>query len=173
MAPPGYPWRRAVVVLVMGMVGCTTASPPPTTAVAPAAEPPRLALPTASVELRPIPSSGRHLVEPGETLSEIAFMYGLGTQALAWANDLEDPDDLLWGTRLRLRWSYPTEIAALPPRRGGDGFGFGPVEPLRVVFVAMPPASDEGDAEGPLSVTFSEPTIAPPAAATAAQPFGP
>lgn len=68
------------------------------------------------LERRPIPPSGLHAVAPGETLSEIAYIYRLDVEALARANGLLDPDHVVAGRTLSLRWNDPPRIGA-PPKR--------------------------------------------------------
>jgi len=53
-----------------------------------------------------------HVVRPGETLYTIAWNYGLDHRALAAWNNLDDPDVIFAGQRLRLR-------AAETPQRPG------------------------------------------------------
>ncbi len=43
-----------------------------------------------------------HVVQPGETLSEIAQAYGVGLEELMLFNGIADPNDLLTGQRLRV-----------------------------------------------------------------------
>jgi cell wall-associated NlpC family hydrolase/nucleoid-associated protein YgaU len=47
-------------------------------------------------------SNSIHVVEPGETLSQIAFDAGLDTGSLMYLNDLSDPDLIFVGQTLRL-----------------------------------------------------------------------
>lgn len=58
--------------------------------------------PTATAEPTPPPSPtpGIHVVQPGETLSEIARMYGTTANAIVEANDLGDADTLREGQLL-------------------------------------------------------------------------
>lgn len=140
---------QASVVAAAMALGGACAKPPP-----PIAEPvPEV----AGLQRRPIPASGIHVVAAGETLSEIAWIYRLGVDGLARANDIHDPDSIVAGQRLRLRWSHPTEVAAVPPRRDDAR---PPVAPLRVRIV--PPTGETpfdavrlaagatpGDAAGP------------------------
>ncbi len=84
--------------------------------------------------LRPIPPSGEHIVQPGETLSGIAGLYGLNSTKLARANEIADRDTIYAGSVLALRWSasdVAARLAAQPEAEPG---------PLRVVIA--PPESD-------------------------------
>lgn len=51
---------------------------------------------------RPVSGPGIHTVRRGETLSEIAARYGVGTETLAAVNGLDRPDLLRVGQRLRI-----------------------------------------------------------------------
>ena len=59
-----------------------------------------------------------HLIQPGETLSEIAARYGTTVRALAELNKLANPDVILAGQRLRL--SQPNETALRHRVRPGE-----------------------------------------------------
>jgi len=113
----------------------------------------------APPERRAIPPSGTHVVRSGETLSEIAHIYGLDLQALARANGIDDVDELAVGRRLALRWDDPPSVAAPLPRAAparraqrpdaepADD-GEGEVEPLRVI-VTPPDDTEPAAAEAP------------------------
>ena len=58
-----------------------------------------------------------HLVQPGESLSEIADAYNLPLQRLVSLNNLSDPDMLISGTRLRLTAPPPVPAARPAPKR--------------------------------------------------------
>jgi N-acetylmuramoyl-L-alanine amidase len=68
-------------------------------AVAEAAPAPRAVAPTP---VRQTATGASHLVQPGETLSEVALRYGVSTGALAAANGLSDPDVVRSGTTLAI-----------------------------------------------------------------------
>ena len=59
-------------------------------------EPPATAAPTAAEE----PTIKEYIVRRGDTLKTIAEKFGLSTEALAWSNDLREPDKLMEGERL-------------------------------------------------------------------------
>ncbi len=68
----------------------------------------------------PAPSYRRgasfHVVKPGESLSEIADGYGLAMSRLVAINQLQDPDHVEIGMRLKLQGPAPTPKAAPTPR---------------------------------------------------------
>ncbi len=124
----------ALGLALVWLAACTeppifmAAAPPPPTPAA------------AGPERRAIPPSGRHVVAPGETLSEIAWMYRLGTERLAALNAIGDADRIHVGQRLRLR----PDPSIPPPERDPAADD----EPLRVVIHAQPEAvEEEGEAE--------------------------
>ena len=49
-----------------------------------------------------VDAAATHLIQPGETLSEIAARYGTTVQALAQLNGIADPDYILAGSELRI-----------------------------------------------------------------------
>ena len=157
---------RTLLVLVLLVLGACTSprTPPPLGAVAtPVVEPP-------ARPRRAIPASGTHVVQPGETLSEIAWTYRLGTQSLARANNVSDPDSIMAGKRLYLRWSHPTQVAEAPARRDEAGRGTGTGRgPLRIVFVALPTSVEPAE---PLRVHFDETPGGPDTATAASDPLG-
>lgn len=67
----------------------------------------------------PAPSYRRgasfHVVKPGESLSEIADGYGLAMSRLVAINQLQDPDHVEIGMRLKLQGPAPTPKAAPTP----------------------------------------------------------
>ena len=138
----------AALALTAALSGClppVTIPPPETswsTPTAPAAGPTR----------RAIPASGEHVVAAGETLSQIAWMYGLTTPALARNNGISDVDRLEIGQRLRLRGPARGTTPAPPAEEAT-------AEPLRVVIT--PPPVAEGDSGEPGSPPDGE---APPLA---------
>lgn len=84
--------------------------PPPTTP-APTAPPAATAspatLPTSRPARSPSPEPSPtaitfHVVQPGESLSTIADLYGLPWPLIAQANDIDDPDEILAGQRLTI-----------------------------------------------------------------------
>ncbi|MFU8885535.1 MAG: LysM peptidoglycan-binding domain-containing protein, partial [Cyanobacteriota bacterium] len=56
-----------------------------------------------------------HVVRPGESLSVLAERYGTSVSRLVALNQLEDPERLLVGTRLKLRGTPPTPKATPKP----------------------------------------------------------
>ena len=94
----------ALALAVTSPAGAAPGAPPPpgaatAAAVATAAPTPRAA---TTAPARQAPDGARHAVQPGETLSEIALRYGVGTSALARANELADPDLVRAGTTLTI-----------------------------------------------------------------------
>ncbi|MCP9886820.1 LysM peptidoglycan-binding domain-containing protein [Cyanobium sp. ATX 6A2] len=81
--------------------------PPRSTAAQPAATPARLA---------PNRNAREHVVQGGESLSEIAGRYGTSVSQLVALNRIEDPDRLLAGTRLQLRGTPPAAQAKPAPK---------------------------------------------------------
>jgi uncharacterized membrane protein len=88
---------------------------PPTPGISPTAEvspapapaPPATPVPSPSPSPTEEPTStpvGRtvHIVQPGETLSSIARLYGVGYQAIMYANGLEDPNLIEVGQELTI-----------------------------------------------------------------------
>lgn len=139
--------RRGLAVAVSGpalLVTACAATPPP--AERPASPP----APAAETELqrRPIPASGIHVVAAGETLSEIAYVYRLDVRALARANAITDPDRIVVGRRLALRWSEPAPVAAAVTTTAAlaDAAAEPPASPLRVV---VTPRAESGGAAAP------------------------
>ena len=57
-----------------------------------------------------------HVVQPGDTLSEIASDYKVPVERLASLNNLKDPDELITGTRLRLTAPPPVPRTTTRPR---------------------------------------------------------
>lgn len=92
----------------------------------------------APLERRPIPPSGTHVVDPGETLSEIAYVYRLNTLALARANGLSDVHTVRAGDALHLTWARPASVAIPPRRAAAARAGVPGGEPLRVVVTPIP-----------------------------------
>jgi len=69
----------------------TTATPEPTPEATPEATP------------SPTPTGGTYEVQPGDTLSGIADQFGVDAEALAAANDIDDPDLI-----------YPGQVLVIP-----------------------------------------------------------
>ena len=96
------------------LVARVASVPPPLVTVSP--QPPATAtpLPSPSVSASPvspspsggeptesaIPSQAIHVVQPGEFLSQIALEYGVTTEAIVAANDIENPDLIEAGQQL-------------------------------------------------------------------------
>lgn len=55
-----------------------------------------------------------HVVQAGETLQTIAWQHGLDTRDLARWNSLQNPDLILVGQRLNLRFGGPPEASTTP-----------------------------------------------------------
>ncbi len=100
-----HAWLAPLVAILAGCAATT----PDATVTSRSAE-------ATGLERRAIPPSGVHVVAPGQTLSEIAWIYRLDTNALARANGILDPDHVVAGRRLALRWEAPPDVGA-PPRR--------------------------------------------------------
>ena len=61
--------------------------------------------------LLPLPGlAGEVVVKPGETLSEIADLYGVPMERLASLNGLAKPNALMAGTTLKLRTASAPQI---------------------------------------------------------------
>lgn len=124
------PGLSGVALLGLAVAACAQSMPPSPSPSAP--QPTR-------IEQRPIPPSGVHVVERGETLLQIALVYDLDLDTLARANAMEDADHLLAGRPLALRWPEPPAagVPRRPPDQAADGAGDGPpaapYPPLRVV----------------------------------------
>ncbi len=119
------------VLLVLTVAACAHQAPPRPAPAEPVASP----TPKPLVR-RPIPPSGEHVVRPGETLSEIAWIYRLNTLGLARANGIEDVDRVEAGAALWLAWEWPAVVIKPPVRGaryrdGGNGTGTGDVEVAR------------------------------------------
>lgn len=94
----------ALALAVTSPAGAAAGAPPVpvaarVAAVEAAAPTPRAVTPTPA---RQASGGGRHAVQPGETLSQIALRYGVSTAALAGANGLSDPDFVRSGTTLTI-----------------------------------------------------------------------
>ncbi|MFM7696689.1 MAG: LysM peptidoglycan-binding domain-containing protein [Vulcanococcus sp.] len=96
----------------------------------------------------------QHTVQSGETLSLIADRYGIPMERLVALNGLNDPNDLMVGTTLKLR-STPRPVAAKPKPR--------PV----TIATAKPPAKPAAKPEvkAPAVAAAPAPALAPAPAA--------
>ena len=81
------------------VVATTTLPPEPTTSVEPTSAP------------APSPTPITHVVQAGETLSEIARLYGTTVEAIVQANNLDNPDSLREGQVLII----PSSATERPP----------------------------------------------------------
>ena len=94
------------LMLILTTLGCGGADrilPPTITLVRPPTDTPRPAdtpAPTQTVRPRPEPVQTIHVVQPGETLSQIAKKYGVSVAALTAANGLADPHLIKIGQEL-------------------------------------------------------------------------
>lgn len=68
-------------------------------------------------------STGTHTVARGETLSEIASMYGTSTSAMARLNGLANPNRIVAGSRLQVPSATSTPAATSYRVRSGDTLG--------------------------------------------------
>ena len=93
-------------MFTLAAIGCGGADrilPPTITLVRPPTDMPRptdTPPPTHTVRPRPDPVQTIHIVQPGETLSEIAKQYGVSLDALIAANDIADPHLIKIGQEL-------------------------------------------------------------------------
>ena len=96
----------AGVMLTLATIGCGGADrilPPTITLVRPPTDAPRSTdtpAPTHTVRPRPDPVQTIHIVQRGETLSEIAKQYGVSLDALIATNDIADPHLIKIGQEL-------------------------------------------------------------------------
>ena len=77
----------------------------------------RLTIPTAG---QPSPSSGVHIVRPGENLFRIALRYGMTTRALAAANGIVNPNRVYVGQRLVIPGHGNTPATPTQPTPSGQ-----------------------------------------------------
>ena len=77
----------------------------------------RLTIPTGGSPAPTPPSSGVHIVRPGENLFRIALRYGITSQALAAANGIANPNRVYVGQRLVIPGSGTT-----PPTPSGQTY---------------------------------------------------
>lgn len=116
-------------------------------------------------------SASEHVVESGENLSLIAERYGTSVSRLVALNQLEDPELVTVGTRLKLRGTPPaprsTPPAASKPRATPAAPPPAATTPAAQPVAAQPasaPAQPSGSATTPATTT----TSATPTATTAA-----
>ncbi len=111
LADPRAMRLRVRFEVVSGPDAAPASPPVPTHPPAPPPPPTATPLPTPTVaesaaappaQPLPLPSSGQYVVQPGETLGQIAQRYGLDPQALAAWNGLTDPDLVVSGQTLTL-----------------------------------------------------------------------
>ena len=93
------------VTLTLGRPSAAPPTPAPTTAL-PIAATPAHASPTAAAQ----PTT--YTVRPGDSLSAIAFQYGVTVQDLMAANNLTDPDIVFVGQKLTI--PVPGSVTAVP-----------------------------------------------------------
>ena len=94
------------VTLTLGRRNPTPAAPPPT-ATSPAAVTPQAGVPTAA-------QATTYVVKAGDSLSAIAFQYGLSLQELMTANNLTDPDVLYVGQKLNIPVAGSVTVVPTP-----------------------------------------------------------
>jgi LysM repeat protein len=120
-----------------------------------------------------------HVVQPGESLSEIADSYNLPVQKLVSLNNISDPNLLMSGTRLRLTAPPPVPAsrpAPTPPKaasRPAPKPAARPApamtaKPKPVSTTAAPAAPVTATATTPAAAVASRPRVSPTAAATPA-----
>ncbi len=111
--------RAALLLFVLGAVGCVTASPQPPVKLEDTHQEPDLL-------------TVRHTVAKGDTLFRIARVYGLKVEELMSANGIENPTDLKPGQQLWIPGAAKTlalpaqdtveaESKPLPPSKGPQG----------------------------------------------------
>ncbi len=74
----------------------------------------RLRIPSSHSTPAPSTARGYHIVQRGETLSQIARRYGTTVSAMMQANGLRNPNFVWWGQRLRLPGSASTPTSPPP-----------------------------------------------------------
>jgi LysM repeat protein len=93
----------ALMLTTLACGGADRILPPTITLVRPPTDMPRSTdtpLPTHTVRPRPDPVQTIHVVQPGETLSQIAKQYGVSVDALTAANGIADPHLIKIGQEL-------------------------------------------------------------------------
>ncbi len=109
---------------------------------------------------QPVPVSGMHTVQRGETLYQIAFRYGTDWKTLAASNNLRQPFTIYPGQQLRV--GSPRSAAAQPAR---------PAAPAMRAPSSTPTVTARPSAPAPQSRPVPTPT--PATAPRAAQPATP
>ncbi|MFM7267589.1 MAG: LysM peptidoglycan-binding domain-containing protein [Cyanobium sp.] len=93
----------------------------------------------------PAPSYRRdasfHVVKPGESLSEIADGYGLAMSRLVAINQLQDPDHVEIGMRLKLQGPAATSTPKASPTPRPAAASLPPQRPTPAPRAALPPAA--------------------------------
>ncbi|GAB2960243.1 hypothetical protein GCM10027048_29820 [Hymenobacter coalescens] len=151
LAPvPAGPATATVTTKPAPAAPSTTAKPvpPPATATAPPAASPAPATarpvppaaPAPSVAVEPVPASGQHTVQKGETLYAVARRYGLRPADLIQWNNLPPSPALRLGQVLRVAAPAPGTVSAAPTS-----------------------ASPAAPASKPATATPAKPTVAPTA----------
>jgi LysM repeat protein len=102
----------------------------------------------------------QHKVMPGETLSEIADLYGVPMERLASLNGLATPNDLMAGTTLKLRTATAPKPAAKPAA----------AKPVAAKPVAAKPVAAKPVAAKPAVKPAVQPVVQPVAAKPVVQP---
>jgi len=126
----------------------------------------RIQVPGASAPSRPASASPpvnrnarEHRVQPGETLSEIAALYGIPMSRLVALNGLSQPNNVQAGTTLRLRGT-PTSTANTratnPPGRSN-------APTAATTSASRPPASTPKPSTSPTAAAAARPTATTPA----------
>ena len=126
----------------------------------------RIQVPGASAPSRPASASPpvnrnarEHRVQPGETLSEIAALYGIPMSRLVALNGLSQPNNVQAGTTLKLRGT-PTSTANTratnPPGRSN-------APTAATTSASRPPASTPKPSTTPTAAAAARPTATTPA----------
>ena len=112
-------WARKIpslvhLCLILALAACRRQTVPPTLAPTPTQAPhptatAMLALPT------PSPTPVIHVVQPGDSLSAIAFAYDVSVEALVQANNIEDTNVIRVGQKLIIPGPTAIPTATLPP----------------------------------------------------------
>ena len=110
-----------------------------------------------------------HVVRPGESLSVLAERYGTSVSRLVALNQLEDPERLLVGTRLKLRGTPPAPRAAQPAPKATPKPT--PTKPAPTAAPAPQPAATTTAAAAPTPTPkASAPAAAAPTTASTTAP---
>jgi LysM repeat protein len=105
-----------------------------------------------------------HVVRPGESLSVLAERYGTSVSRLVALNQLEDPERLLVGTRLKLRGTPPTPKATPKPAPSAAPAP----RPAATATAAAPTTAAPAPTATPTPTASPTPTPTPNPAVTAA-----